>query len=65
MVDAHIHLVSESAFQAKGGWKLVCELRDELEQEGRKPYAFPSGGSNPLGSWGYIEAVREIADQVP
>ena len=30
-----------------------------------RPYSFPSGGSNPLGSWGYIEAVREIADQVP
>lgn len=63
MVGARIHLVSEAKFQAKGAWKLVCELRDDLEEDGKLPYAFPSGGSNALGSWGYIEAVREIADQ--
>lgn len=63
LVGAKIHLIGDAEFAAKGGWKLVCAVKDELEEEGKRPYAFPSGGSNALGSWGYIEAVREIADQ--
>ncbi|KAK4488991.1 hypothetical protein RD792_004782 [Penstemon davidsonii] len=31
--------------------------------EGRKPYVIPVGGSNSLGTWGYIEAIREIKEQ--
>jgi 1-aminocyclopropane-1-carboxylate deaminase/D-cysteine desulfhydrase-like pyridoxal-dependent ACC family enzyme len=63
MLGAKLHLASEAKFKAKGAWKLVCELRDELEEQGKRPYVFPSGGSNTLGSWGYIEAVREMAEQ--
>eukprot|EP00967_Tisochrysis_lutea_P127195 scaffold215996_cov32-Tisochrysis_lutea.AAC.1 len=63
MVDAKIHFVSDAKFNAKGGWKLVCELREDLEEEGKTPYAFPSGGSNALGTWGYLEALREIMEQ--
>lgn len=32
---------------------------EELRQT-RKPYAFPSGGSSALGTWGYVHAVTEI-----
>jgi D-cysteine desulfhydrase family pyridoxal phosphate-dependent enzyme len=32
----------------------------ELVQEGRKPYLIPIGGSNGLGTLGYIDAYREI-----
>lgn len=28
------------------------------------PYLIPVGGSNALGAWGYIEAFREMVDQV-
>ena len=28
------------------------------------PYLIPVGGSNPIGSWGYIEAFRELMEQV-
>ena len=28
------------------------------------PYLIPVGGSNPVGSWGYIEAFRELMEQV-
>lgn len=63
MVGAHIHLVGETEFASKGGWQLVCELRAKLEAEGRHPYCFPSGGSNDLGTWGYVEAVRELQVQ--
>ena len=30
---------------------------------GSNPYVIPAGGSNLLGSWGYIEAFRELQDQ--
>ena len=32
--------------------------------EGLNPYVIPVGGSNPLGCWGYIEAFREMMEQV-
>lgn len=30
----------------------------------RRPFAFPSGGSDALGCWGYIEAVAELERQL-
>ena len=64
LVGAKIHLIDSETFATKGGWPLVCELKDKLASEGVQAYAFPSGGSNALGTWGYIEAVREIEDQL-
>ena len=63
MVGANIHLVSDREFSAKGGWGLVCELKERLEKTGAKVYLFPSGGSNDIGTWGYIEAVAEVERQ--
>jgi len=31
---------------------------------GQKPYIMPVGSSNTTGMWGYIEAFRELLDQV-
>ncbi|KAG6584430.1 putative D-cysteine desulfhydrase 1, mitochondrial, partial [Cucurbita argyrosperma subsp. sororia] len=39
-------------------------LKSTLLAEGRKPYVIPAGGSNTLGNWGYIEATREIEEQL-
>ncbi len=64
MVGAEMHLVGVDEFDAKGGWQLVCELKERLEAEGRKPYAFPSGGSNDLGTWGYVHAISELESQL-
>ena len=33
-------------------------------QLGRKPYFFPVGGSIPLGCWGYVRCVHEMAEQL-
>ena len=45
--------------------KRVCDyLRSQSTSEHtNKPYAIPVGGSNAIGSWGYIEGVRETLDQ--
>ncbi len=32
-----------------------------LRKEGRKPYIIPEGASDPLGAWGYIRGVGELA----
>ncbi|XP_019068125.1 D-cysteine desulfhydrase isoform X1 [Solanum lycopersicum] len=39
-------------------------LKEKLLNEGRKPYVIPVGGSNSLGTWGYIEAIRELEQQL-
>ena len=41
------------------------QLEAELAKEGHKCYAIPVGGSNPLGTVGYLSCVDEIAIQCP
>lgn len=35
-----------------------------LRLEGRRVYEIPHGGSNPVGTFGYVEAGLELADQI-
>jgi D-cysteine desulfhydrase family pyridoxal phosphate-dependent enzyme len=35
----------------------------ELREQGRQPYVIPGGGSNGLGTLGYVSAAEEIAQQ--
>ena len=60
MVGARIHLVSPAEFK---GWANVLALKAELEAAGKRPYCFPSGGSNDVGTWGYVEAIAELQRQ--
>lgn len=39
-------------------------LADAYRAEGGRPYIVPEGGSNALGSYGYVAAAQEIADQL-
>ncbi|MEG1548344.1 MAG: D-cysteine desulfhydrase family protein [Clostridia bacterium] len=39
------------------------DVAKQLKAQGRKPYIVPVGGSTPLGALGYVECVREIAEQ--
>ncbi len=38
-------------------------IMDQLRQEGHTPYFIPVGGSVPLGSMGYVNCAKEIANQ--
>ena len=40
---------------------LTCEC---CRSEGHVPYLIPVGGSNYIGTWGYIEAFKEMIEQV-
>ena len=59
IVDATIHEVTDnnSAYQA------VIERTEELIKEGAKPYLIPIGGSNALGTLGYVDCYFEIQKQ--
>lgn len=63
LVGAHVDLVSKEEYASVGSVALANILKEKLLSEGRKPYVVPVGGSNSLGTWGYIEAVREIQQQ--
>lgn len=62
LCGANLHLVSPEEYQEKGGWPLVQDLQKKLQATGKRPFAFPSGGSCSLGVWGYIQAVKELVD---
>ncbi|XP_068663354.1 D-cysteine desulfhydrase 1, mitochondrial [Aristolochia californica] len=64
LVGAHIDLVSKEEYAKIGSVTLGNLLKERLINEGRKPYVIPVGGSNSLGTWGYIESIREIQQQV-
>ncbi len=62
LVGAELHLISWHDYQRRDG--LLRDLARELEADGKRPYVIPEGGSNALGTWGYIEAVRELEEQL-
>ena len=48
------------------GTDLMAEMQrmaEEAEAEGRKPYLIPGGGSNALGSLGYVACAEETLQQ--
>eukprot|EP01125_Pyxidicula_operculata_P019001 TRINITY_DN6845_c0_g1_i1.p1 TRINITY_DN6845_c0_g1~~TRINITY_DN6845_c0_g1_i1.p1 ORF type:complete len:256 (-),score=37.63 TRINITY_DN6845_c0_g1_i1:2-769(-) len=65
LVGAEIKLFTIPQRDAAGGYDgLISELAKKLESEGKKPYCIPLGGSNALGTWGYMECMHEIDQQI-
>ncbi len=57
----------EDIFVVSGGTDMMGELEKlatKLNAEGRKPYIVPGGGSNPIGSTGYVACAEEIMAQL-
>jgi L-cysteate sulfo-lyase len=49
-----------------GGADMQAEMEAvaaRLQQQGRRPYVIPGGGSNPLGAVGYANAALELVQQ--
>lgn len=61
MVNATIIPVSYEQYTRRA--TLMQELAQELQEQGRRPLVIPEGGSNALGTWGYLEAIRELQEQ--
>jgi len=44
--------------------KRLFQVGGELEEKGKKPYVIPVGGSNSVGSVGYVDAMLELVNQM-
>ncbi len=62
LAGAEIVWISRTAWRDRN--RLLAEQADRIRAAGGRPYVVPEGGSNALGSWGYIRAMRELADDL-
>jgi D-cysteine desulfhydrase len=65
LAGAEMHLFSYAEYQAKGSSyaPFLEKAMEHYRSRGRKPYAIVAGGSQPVGSFGYIAAVNEMLPQ--
>ncbi|MBA3452183.1 MAG: D-cysteine desulfhydrase family protein [Deltaproteobacteria bacterium] len=59
LVGAELVWISRPAWRDRN--RLLTEHAERIRAAGGIPYIVPEGGSNALGSWGYIRAMRELA----
>lgn len=64
MVGSSIYTCTPGEYGRLGSQELVARLCEYLKENNNcKPYAIPVGGSNSLGTWGYINGVDELLSQ--
>ncbi|HEX9400562.1 MAG TPA: pyridoxal-phosphate dependent enzyme [Anaeromyxobacter sp.] len=63
LAGAEVRHVSHDEYRRRG--EVMAALADTLRAAGRRPYVVPEGGSNGLGSLGYVLAMAELHDQLP
>jgi D-cysteine desulfhydrase len=63
LAGAEVRFVSHEQYRRRA--EVMAAAADELRGRGRRPYVIPEGGSNALGSLGYVLAMAELADQLP
>lgn len=65
LVGATVHMCTPGEYGRFGNKALVKKVAEELEEKyGSKVYQISVGGSSGLGTWGYIEGVQELKEQV-
>jgi len=64
LAGAKIWLATMQDYVQSGSDALVNRVVQALQAAGRQPYAVPLGGSNGLGTWGYLDAVQELESQM-
>jgi D-cysteine desulfhydrase len=62
LAGADIRFVSPAEYRQRGG--LLEQTRADSDRSGVPAYIVPEGGSNGLGSLGYVEAMREVRAQM-
>ncbi|CAK0786246.1 hypothetical protein CVIRNUC_009459 [Coccomyxa viridis] len=63
MTGAHIHQVTKEEYARVGSKQLGQQLEEQLRQQGKKPCVIPVGGSDAIGTFGYLAATQEILEQ--
>ena len=62
LVGAEIRWITRPAWKRRT--ELMAEEADRVRRAGGTPYVIPEGGSNALGSWGYIRCAQELLTQL-
>lgn len=62
LCGAHIHWVSPEQYAERE--QRMKEIAEDLDRAGRCVFIIPEGGSNALGSLGYVRAMREVREQL-
>ena len=62
LVGAELVWISRPAWRERN--RLLAEQAERIRAAGGRPYVIPEGGSNALGSWGYIRAMHELAEDL-
>jgi D-cysteine desulfhydrase len=62
LAGAEVRLVSHAEYAARTA--LMESVASELRTAGRRPYVVPEGGSNGLGSLGYVTCMAEVREQM-
>jgi len=62
LVGAEVRLISPEDYRNR--LAVMARAAAELAARGERPYVIPEGGSNALGSLGYVDAMREVREQL-
>ncbi|MDB4995002.1 MAG: putative pyridoxal phosphate-dependent deaminase [Myxococcaceae bacterium] len=62
LVGAEIRWIDAAAYADRTS--VLANAARELAESGERPYVIPEGGSNGLGSLGYVDAMREVKAQL-
>jgi D-cysteine desulfhydrase len=62
LVGAEIRWISRPAWRERN--RLLADEAERIRAGGGRPYIIPEGGSNALGSWGYVRAAHELASDL-
>jgi D-cysteine desulfhydrase len=62
LVGAEIRWISRPAWKDRN--RLMADEAERIKSAGGRPYVIPEGGSNALGSWGYLKAAHELVEDL-
>ncbi len=62
LTGAEIKFLSKTEYYSVN--ELMLEEQKFLQKKNLKSYIIPSGGSSPLGIWGYINFIKELSIQI-
>jgi len=62
LVGAEVRFITPAQYRERD--RLMAVAASELEARGERPYVIPEGGSNGLGSLGYVDAMAEVRAQL-
>lgn len=66
MLGSNLYTCTPGEYGRFGSHQLVQRLCQQIEasDENKKVYGIPVGGSNGLGTWGYVRAIQEFKQQL-